>query len=304
MRTKSRMSQSNFRKSQPATTQEATLDTSELEEVQNSSKRHRRHPLLSIPSWILTFVGLIIILLTWLYVSSPDVSEYGLIPTPQDTLLTLLNLFTQSLFWNDLSTTLYRMLLGFGASIIVGIPLGIGIGLSRNLSAMFGGVIDSLKYTPISAFIPLSIILFGIGDEQKVAILLLATGPYMAVMTADAVRSTRAEYIEGALSLGASRFQVIRQVILVSAAPQIWQAARLALAIAWTYVLTAELVGAESGLGRFMLLAERFFNTKEMLATVVIIAVIGWLSDVIFRILYMQWFRWAVLMSQERRSHG
>ena len=257
---------------------------------------------LAIPSWLLMSAGLTLVLLAWIYVSSHQVAQFGLVPSPLVTLTALFSLLARGPFWDDLLTTLYRMIIGFTVSVVLGIPMGIGIGLSRTLSAMFGGIIDSLKYTPISAFIPLSIILFGVGDAQKVAVLLLATGPYMAVMTADAVRSSRVEYIEGALTLGASRVQVISHVILASAAPQIWQAARLALAIAWTYIVTAELIGAEAGLGRFLLRAERFFNVKEMFATVIIIAVIGWLSDLGFRLAYRRWFRWAVLTSQEQHS--
>lgn len=306
MRTKLEASHIPFRKAHdkkdfPTSVEETEPNRFYTKQREQPSLKHVR--VHRFPSWLLTTLGLLFVLLVWIYLSNPNASQYGLVPTPQDTLLSLFNLLGQGSFWNNLSVTLYRMLLGFGVSVVAGVPLGVGIGLSRSLSAMFGGPIDSLKYTPVSAFIPLSIILFGVGDEQKVAILLLATGPYMAVMTADAVRSTRAEYIEGALTLGASRRQVIVHVILASVAPQIWQAARIALAIAWTYIITAELVGSESGLGRFLLLAERFFNIREMFDTIIIIAVIGWICDLGFRFFYRRCFRWAVLMSRERNSY-
>ena len=254
------------------------------------------------PPWLLMSFGMLLVLLLWVYAASSEVAQFGVVPTPQATVVTLFDLMTRRPFWNDLLTTLYRMLVGFAASMAVGIPLGVGIGLSQVLSGMFGGIINSLKYTPISAFIPLSILFFGVGDGQKVMVLLLATGPYMAAMTADAVRNTRIEHIESALTLGASRWQIISRVILTSAAPQIWQAARLSMAIAWTYVITAELVGAQTGLGRFLLRAERFFNTREMLAAVFVIAAIGWLSDLLFRLVYVRRFRWFVLMGQEQDS--
>lgn len=273
----------------------AALDSAAL-----NPKRSRRPT--GMPSWMLMGVSLILLGLLWSNVASAEAARLGVVPTPQATLVTMVELLTRKLFWDDLLTTVYRLMTGFLVSLAIGVPLGLGIGLSHTLSALLGGIIGSLKYTPVSAFIPLSIILFGVGDGQKVAVLLLATGPYVAAMTADAVRSVHTEYVESALTLGASRFQVIGRVILASAAPQIWNAARLALAIAWTYVVTAELVGASTGLGRFLMRAERFFNTREMLAAVLIIAAIGWLSDLIFRLVYGRRFRWAVLTSHDHSS--
>lgn len=256
----------------------------------------------TVPTWALTTLGVCMLLLVWVFASSGEAARLGLVPTPWATLLALLELLGSVAFWNDLTVTLYRMMFGFTVSVMVGLPLGVGIGLSRTLSATFGGIVDSFKYTPVSAFIPLSIIFFGVGDAQKAAIILLGTGPYMAAMASEAVRGVRAEHVEGALTLGASRTQVILCVVLPSAAPQMWHAARLALGIAWTYMLTAELVGADHGLGRFLLRAARFVNTDQLLAGVVVIAIIGWLSDLLFRVVYARRFRWAVLLSDRQNG--
>ena len=251
---------------------------------------------------ILAALGVLCTLAAWSLASSAGAARMGLVPTPQETLITLLDLVMRRTFWADVGATLYRTMLGFSVSIVLGSVAGMGIGLSRTLSAMFGGILDSFKYTPVSAFIPLSIILFGIGDAQKVAILLLGTGPYVAALVAEALRNVPRAYVESALTLGASRPQILLRVLLAWAAPQIWHAMRIALGIAWTYVLTAEIVGTDKGLGRFILRAERFINTREILAAVVVIALIGWLCDICFRICYARWFRWATLTGQQRRA--
>ena len=103
------------------------------------------------------------------------------------------------------------------------------------------------------------------------AIILLGVGPYMTAMVADSVRNTPDNLVNSALTLGASRFQVIRSVVFHSAAPQIWHSARISMGITWTYILTAEIVGTEYGLGRLMIRAERFIRTDEILATIIVL---------------------------------
>ena len=255
-------------------------------------------------SLILMLSGIVLVLLVWTLASNSISGETSLVPTPLKTFYTLVELATFRPFWSDLGVTLYRMIVGWAISVLIGIFAGIGIGISPSLSRMFGGIIDCSKYTPVAAFIPLSIIFFGIGETQKLAIIFLGVGPYMAVLVADAVRRTPITYIEGAQTLGASRFQIIRHVIFTYSAPQMWHAMRLALAIAWTYILIAEIVAADQGLGRFMIRAERFVNTDKILAAVIVIALIGWFSDFCFRRAYTRLFPWAVQTSQQRNSHG
>ena len=244
-----------------------------------------------------------LVILIWALTTQGSTSEFQLVPTPQATLASLRDMLLSGDFWAQLLATLERMALGFAASVTLGLVLGTAIGLSRVVSSLLGGIIDALKYTPVSAFIPLTIIWFGIDNSQKIVVIALGTAPYMTVMVADAIRSTRAEYIEGGLTLGASRIGIMRRVILPSAAPQMWDAARLAFAIAWTYLLTAELVGANVGLGRFLILAERFVNTREMFAGTILIGLIGFLSDVLFRTFYRRLFPWMHFMTRRGDGH-
>lgn len=254
-------------------------------------------------SWGLTALGMGLVVIVWeLGTRGSSTAEFQLVPTPRATLGSLVALLGSPDFWAQLLATVQRMALGFAASVALGLLLGTAIGLSRMVSSLLGGIIDALKYTPVSAFIPLTIIWFGIENPQKIVVIALGTAPYMTVMVADAIRSTRTEYIEGGLTLGASRIGILRRVILPSAAPQILDAARLAFAIAWTYLLTAELVGANLGLGRFLILAERFLNTKAMFAGVILIGLIGFVSDIAFRIGYRRLFPW--MMHTTRRGGG
>ncbi len=253
-------------------------------------------------SWGLTVLGLAIALLVWAWAAGSSTGDFQLIPTPPATFAALARLLRTPDFLADLVASLQRIGMGFALSMAVGLLLGATIGVSRSLSSLLGGIIDSLKYTPVSTFIPLTILWFGIGDLQKVVVLGLGTAPYLAAMVADAIRATRTEYVNGARTLGAGTLTIVWRVVIPSAAPQVWQAGRLAFAIAWTYLVTAELVGANQGLGRFLVLSERFIHIADMFAATIVIGFIGFVSDILFRLTYRRLFPWMLHSTEQGRD--
>jgi NitT/TauT family transport system permease protein len=249
---------------------------------------------------LLPVSGFAIILLVWSLVTyRGQVPEYFL-PAPGSIAVTFLELLQESGFLTHLGTSIRRILIGFIFSTLIGLPLGLGIGLIQPIATIFSPLIDALRYTPITAFIPLLVLWFGTGDTQKTVVILLGTAPYLAVLVADIVANIRTEYIDTAFTLGATPRQILTRVVLPYTLPGIWDALRVSLGIAWTYLLTAELVGATFGLGHFIMRSQRFLQTANIIVSILVIGAIGLISDYAFKYTYSHFFHWSTLATHRK----
>ncbi len=215
------------------------------------------------------------------------------LPTPTAVVSATISLFASGGLIADASASIYRILLGFLASLAISLPIGILLGVSRTFEAFTKPIIAFVRYIPPSAFIPLAIIWFGIGDSQKIAILVVGIAPYLALLVADVAINTRQELIDAGRALGAGRWNIIFKVILPSALPGIWDACRLMLGAGWTFVIIAEIVGASSGLGHLMIESQRFLRTANIFAAIIIIGCLGLITDYFFEITYKLLFPWS-----------
>lgn len=262
--------------------------------MKNGDKNRRR----TVGQIFLPWAGFALLLTGWAVVAAVgNLPEYFL-PSPLQVLTTFMEQIQDPQFQLHVGASLRRVLIGFVLSMVVGIPLGMGIGLVRPIRAAISPLIDAIRYTPVVAFIPLLVLWFGIGDTQKYLVILMGTGPYLAILVADAVSNVRREFIDTALTLGASPRHLLFGVILPYSLPGIWDALRVSLGIAWIYLLTAELVGANLGLGHFIMRSQRFLQTTNILMSVMLIGVIGLLSDYAFKYTYQRFFRWFTLSIQ------
>jgi NitT/TauT family transport system permease protein len=247
--------------------------------------------------------GVALLLLFWsLLAYSGKIAEYFL-PSPTAIASRVVELFQQPIFWVHMGTSGRRILLGFIFSVIVGLPGGLALVLSKPFASVVEPLINGVRYTPVSAFIPLLILWFGVGDLQKITVVLLGTAPYLAILVADTVASARREYVDTALTLGATRRQVLVRVILPYSLPGIWDGLRVSLGIAWTYLLTAELVGASFGLGHFIMRSQRFLQTANMISGILLIGFIGLMSDYAFKYTYRHLFGWWSIATQRERAN-
>lgn len=201
-------------------------------------------------------------------------------------------LFTEHDFLSDVGITLFRVVGGFVIATLVGVPLGIAMGASRRVDAFLGPFVSFARYLPASAFIPLLILWAGVGEAQKLAVIFIGSVFQIVLMVAVIIGETRRDLMEAAVTLGAGRRGVIMRVMLPNAAPAIAETLRLVLGWAWTYVIVAELVGAESGIGHMIMDSQRFLDTGQMIFGIFIIGVIGMVSDLAFRWLNRRLFPW------------
>lgn len=236
--------------------------------------------------------GLLLFLLIWSLLSYAGIIAHIFLPTPTSVVSAVSTLFISGHLFADILVSASRILLGLLCSLIVAVPVGFALGLSRKFEAFAEPLIAFIRYIPPSAFIPLAIIWFGFGEIEKTIILFLGIAPYLALLIADVVASTQHELIETALTLGANHINIITKVIFPNALPAIWDSFRIMVGAAWTFVIIAEIVGASSGLGHLMVQAQRFLRTDSIFAGIVIIGLLGLMTDYFFKITYKIFFPW------------
>jgi NitT/TauT family transport system permease protein len=149
-----------------------------------------------------------------------------------------------------------------------------------------------MRYLPITAFIPLLILWFGIDETQKVAFLFLGTVVYLLPAVVDSIRLVPEELVQTAFTLGATKAQVIRTVLIPAALPQIFDGFRVMNAIAWTYIILAEIVNPQSGVGYILRLAEQHLKPEWSFAGILVVGVIGIMTDLLIRSLNRVLFGW------------
>jgi taurine transport system permease protein len=182
-----------------------------------------------------------------------------------------------------LGWSLYRVVLGFFLGAIVGIPLGYAMGLSDWFRGWFDPIVEFMRPVPPLALIPLVIIWAGIGETGKIILLFLASMWIMTIAARAGVSGVQITKVHAAYSLGASKWQLMRYVIMPNSLPEIFTGARVAMGVCWGTVVAAELVAAEKGAGMMIMVASRFQLTDIVLMGIILIGVIGYGIDIAMR---------------------
>jgi len=185
-----------------------------------------------------------------------------------------------------------RIVVSFLAASLVALPLGILMGAFEPINRIMEPLMAPLRYMPISAFIPLLILWFGINESQKIAFLFLGVFVYLLPVVVTAIRAVPEELVQTALTLGASRLQVVFTVLIPAALPDIFDSFRVMNAISWTYVILAEFVNARNGLGVLIQLAGNHLKTAQVFSGILIIGMIGLGTDALIRGINATLFRW------------
>ncbi len=182
-----------------------------------------------------------------------------------------------------LGFSLFRVIFGFLFGAIVGIPLGYAMGLSNWFRGWFDPIVEFMRPVPPLALIPLVIIWFGIGEGGKIILLFLAALWIMAIAARSGVSGVKISKVHAAYSLGASKWQIMRYVIIPNSLPEIFTGARVAMGVCWGTVVAAELVAAEQGAGMMIMTASKFQNTDIVIMGIILIGVIGFGIDMMMR---------------------
>ncbi|MBU4531727.1 MAG: ABC transporter permease subunit [Hoeflea sp.] len=185
--------------------------------------------------------------------------------------------------WNHLGSSLGRVVAGFVIGSIIGIPLGYAMGLSNWFRGWFDPIVEFMRPVPPLALIPLIIIWFGIGEQGKVILLFLAALWIMTISARAGVSGVRISKVHAAYSLGASKWQILRHVIVPNSLPEIFTGARVAMGVCWGTVVAAELVAADRGAGMMIVNASKFQLTDIVILGIILIGIIGYGIDILMR---------------------
>lgn len=209
------------------------------------------------------------------------------LPSPEAVLARFIEIARQGYqntpLWEHLGASLARVLAGFFLGSLVGVPLGYAMGLSGWFRGWFDPIVEFMRPVPPLALIPLVIIWFGIWETGKIVLLFLAALWIMVIAARSGVSGVRISKIHAAFSLGASKWQILRHVIIPNSLPDIFTGARVAMGVCWGTVVAAELVAAQKGAGMMIIAASKFQLTDIVVMGIILIGVIGYGIDILMR---------------------
>jgi NitT/TauT family transport system permease protein len=242
---------------------------------------------------VAVFVGLG---LAWWAATGLGLVKPIFLPSPGSVATQIAKLATDGTLWLDLKASMYRISIGFLIASALSIPIGVLIGSFRSWEAAIEPLVDFIRYMPVVAFVPLSILWAGTGDSQKFLIIFIGTFFQQVLMIMDNVKRVPTDFIGLGRTLGLPDRKILTRIVVPSALPGIWDTLRISLGWAWTWLVLAELVAATSGLGYRITVSQRYFQTNTIIGYILLLGLLGLITDQVMKALEK------VLFKQEGRS--
>ena len=214
------------------------------------------------------------------------------LPSPADVIKVGYQMILDGTLVQHITSSLIRILIGFGIGTVVAILLGIIITRSELIESIVDPILSLIGPIPAFAFLPLFIIWFGVGEFPKITLIAYATFLPILTYTIDGLKSINPVLIRSALSLGASEFKVFTKVILKSALPNIFVGMRVSLALTFSALVVAEMMGADKGLGFIIVDARNWFKTANMFLAAALIGIEYSILDLALKLVCKHLFKW------------
>ena len=215
-----------------------------------------------------------------------------ILPSPIEVALSAPKLlFERNAFWAVIASSI-RVFVSFGVAAAIAIPLGILMGAFTPIRSMFGSVSAVGGYLPIAALVPLTLSWFGTGEQQKIAFLALATFVYLLPLVVQAIDDVDDVYLKTAYTLGANPVVATMKVLVPVAMAKIYDSLRLAIGIGWTYIILAEMVAADVGLGKLIITSQRRGPNEHIYLVLLIIIILAFITDIFLFLLGKALFRY------------
>ncbi|MDI2099743.1 ABC transporter permease [Ruicaihuangia caeni] len=237
---------------------------------------------------VATFVVLIAV---WWAATAFGLVDPLFLPGPDAVVAKLIAQAQNGQLWSDIAVSVYRIFVGFLLATVMALPLGVLMGANAHAEAALEPLIDFVRYMPVVAFVPLTILWVGTDDAQKFLIIWIGTFFQQVLLIADAVRQVPVSFVQLGETLGMGRAGILMRIVFPSALPRIWDAMRICLGWAWTWLVVAELVAATSGMGYRIMTAQRFFATDTIIGYVLVLGLLGLVFDQVMRAAGRRMFR-------------
>ena len=253
-----------------------------------------RHEPSRIIIALLGFIGAALFVGVWEaghYLTPEEGRKF--LPSVEEVIYALVDLFREQDFLDDVIASCIRIFVSFFAAAAVAIPLGVLMGCFGNLRALLNPTLSGWRYLPAASFMPLLLVWFGPTDTAKLALLFIGVVFFLTALILDNTEAVPTEFVEAALTMGASRREVVLNVVVPAAAPAIFDSMRNMIAVGWTYLVIAEIVGAQDGIGAMMMRAGRTLSVDQIMAGILTIGVLGVMTDILFRIVARLLLPWA-----------
>ena len=235
-------------------------------------------------------VGLVLL---WCIVSYGKLVEPLFLPSPTAILAAAVDLLRDGSLIQDAQASVYVIVTGWALAVLVGVPVGILMGSFKVMEALVEPVVDFVRYLPVSAMIPLLILYIGIGTSEKIAVIFIGTFFQLVLLVADVAAHVPHEQLDVSYTLGASRAQVVARVLLPATLPGVMDTLRITMGWAWTYLIVAEIVSADRGLGYLILNSMRGLFTDRIFVGLLVIGGLGLLMDLTFKWLHRRLLPWS-----------
>ena len=241
----------------------------------------------TIPQWMTWLLGtlpILAILGIWWWLTAGETAEARImsptiLPSPLEVLHSLPQLWFERSLTRNALVSFARVAAGFVVGSAIAFPLGLMMGSFTKIKATFNPVAVFGAYLPIPALVPLTLSLFGTGERQKIAFLALAFVVYLLPLIVEAVDDVDDVYLKTAYTLGATRWQAVRKVLLAISWASIYHALRLGFGIGWSYIILAEMVDIGRGLGGIIIISQRRGPREHIYLVLIVIVLMAFVTD-------------------------
>lgn len=237
------------------------------------------------PSWdrALPFIGPVLLFIVWDLVVRLGFIKPILLPPPSDTVTALINGLAGGPLLKDFAVTLWRTFQAFMMAAVIGVPLGVVLGSNEKAYRSVEFLVDFFRSTPSSALIPLFLMIFGVSDINKVAIATFGALLIVVFNSAYGVINARKQRVMAARVMGASRWQIFKDVLIWESLQPSFVGLRSAVSMALVIVIVAEMfIGSDSGLGNRIINSQQVMNVRDMYASILAAGAMGYTLNVLF----------------------
>ena len=234
----------------------------------------------------------VVTLVLWWLATALQLVRPAFLPSPVAVLVAWWGLFETAGFLYDIYISIARVWIAFLLAAVIAIPLGMLMSTYRTVGAFSEPLIDFIRYLPVPALVPLTLIWLGIGEGSKIALLWIGTFFQLVLLIAADANRVPKEFVETGRTLGANDGALFKDVLFRAMLPNMVDSLRITLGWCWTYLIIAEIVASNSGVGYEIWTARRYGKTPEVFAGIFTIGVIGLVSDQLIRLVHRRYFRY------------